>query len=53
MSIQSCLKLFDGDPAVLHCEPLHNFTKRSQESGVPRLTVLHGCTQCNMQQLLD
>lgn len=44
-NIQSCLKLFDGDPAVLHCEPLHDFTKQSQEPGVPHLTVLAGCTR--------
>lgn len=26
-NIQSCLKLFDGDPAVIHCEPFHTFTR--------------------------
>lgn len=40
-----------GNPAVLHCEPLRDFTKR--ESLVcPTPTALAGCTQCNVQELL-
>lgn len=42
-----------GNPAVLHCEPWHGFTKRQSGNLVcPTPTELASCTQCNVQELV-